>query len=47
MTTSHHDRHNHHAHRSNMTANAIVAHLEDGLEIIHMFTGKQCILHRS
>ena len=38
---------NHHwDHHSNMTANSIVAHLEDGVEVIHLFTGRPvCKLH--
>lgn len=41
-TSTRHNRHNHHSHRSNMTSNSVVAHLEEGLEIIHLFTGVEC-----
>lgn len=38
---------NHHwDHHSNMTANSIVAHLEEGIEVIHLFSGRPvCKLH--
>lgn len=41
-----HNRHNHHQHRSNMTVNALVAHLESGMEVVHLFSGRTiCKLH--
>ncbi|KAG1681506.1 hypothetical protein FOA52_014012 [Chlamydomonas sp. UWO 241] len=43
---SHAGHHGQHSHTSNMTTNAIVAHLEEGIEVIHLFTGRTvCKLH--
>ena len=37
-----HNRHHHKRdHHSNLTVNVLVAHLEEGLEVVHLFTGKR------